>query len=285
VRIAEPRRALVIGAGPAGLEYARVAGARGHRVLVCEREPEVGGHVRVHSMLPTRQEYGRIATWLAAQARGNGAEIRTSTVVAPEGLDALLAAEQPDHVVVATGARYRRDGFQGQTAAPLPGSETGNCASWDEVVTGAVKPVGEVLVIDDLQDASAPLAAAKIAREGADSVRLLTRWPMVGMETIGDVYLLWVMRELYAAGVSVMTDHFVSEIDGGRVSVFNVYDPDRKAQIRADLIVMATARESENGLYHVLRERGVSVEMIGDAIAPRGTYEAVYEGHRQARKL
>ena len=48
---------------------------------------------------------------------------------------------------------------------------------------------------------------------------------------------------------------------------------------------MATARTSENRLYHALRERGASVEMIGDAVAPRGTYEAVYEGHRQARKL
>jgi hypothetical protein len=48
---------------------------------------------------------------------------------------------------------------------------------------------------------------------------------------------------------------------------------------------MATARQSVNGLYHVLQERGVSVETIGDATAPRGTYEAVYEGHRQARKL
>ena len=48
---------------------------------------------------------------------------------------------------------------------------------------------------------------------------------------------------------------------------------------------MATGRQSENSLYHALREQGRSVEMIGDAIAPRGTYEAVYEGHRAARKL
>jgi 2,4-dienoyl-CoA reductase-like NADH-dependent reductase (Old Yellow Enzyme family) len=282
--VSEPRRVLVIGAGPAGLEYARIAAARGHHVVVCEREAEVGGHVRLHSMLPTRQEYGRIATWLASQARSNGADIRTSSAVTADALDDVLAAERADHVVVATGARYRRDGFQGQTAAPLPGFETGNCASWDEVVKGEVKPAGEVLVLDDLQDATAPLTAAKIALEGA-SVRLITRWPMVGMETIGDVYLLWVMRELYAAGVQITTDHFVSEIDGRRVSLFNVYDEERTSEVSADLIVMATARQSENGLYHLLRERGVSVETIGDATAPRGTYEAVYEGHRQARKI
>jgi hypothetical protein len=55
--------------------------------------------------------------------------------------------------------------------------------------------------------------------------------------------------------------------------------------LEADWIVMATGRRSENGLYHLLRERGASVELIGDATAPRSTYEAVFEGHRQARKL
>ena len=48
---------------------------------------------------------------------------------------------------------------------------------------------------------------------------------------------------------------------------------------------MATGRQSDNDLYHAVRGRGISTEMIGDAIAPRTTYEAVYEGHRQARKL
>jgi hypothetical protein len=62
-------------------------------------------------------------------------------------------------------------------------------------------------------------------------------------------------------------------------------DPERTTDVNADWIVMVTARQSENRLYHLLRERGVSAETIGDATVPRGTYEAVYEGHRQARKL
>ena len=111
----------MIGGGPAGLEYARVAAARGHELVVLEREAEVGGHVRLHALLPGRQEYGQIARWLSRQATGNGAVIRTGEEIVEETLDELLAAEQPDHVVVATGSTYRRDGWQGQTAAPLPG--------------------------------------------------------------------------------------------------------------------------------------------------------------------
>jgi 2,4-dienoyl-CoA reductase-like NADH-dependent reductase (Old Yellow Enzyme family) len=284
VPVAEPRKALVIGGGPAGLEYARVAAARGHEVVVLEREAEVGGHVRLHALLPGRKEYGQIARWLERQATGNGAAIRVGEDVTEAVLDELLAAERPDHVVVATGSSYRRDGWQGQTAAPLPGWETGNCVTWNEIVTGAVTAAGPVVVVDDLQDATAPLTAAKLADDGL-AVSLVTRWPMVGMETIPEVYYLWVRHKLYESGVEVVPDHFVQRIDGSRVELVNVYVPDRTQTLDAETIVMVTGRRSENALYHLLRGRGVSVEMVGDAVAPRGTYEAVYEGHRQARKL
>ena len=283
-KVAEPKKVLVIGAGPAGLEYARVSAARGHDVLVLEDKAEVGGHVRVQSLLPSRAEYGTIATWLAAQARKNGAEIRTGSPVTAENLDAMLEAERPDHVVVATGSRVCRDGFQGWTAAPLPGWETGNCAGWDEVAEGKVSPAGEVVVLDDLQDVVAPLTAVGLAEKGA-SVKLITRWPMVGMETILDVYLDWILPKLYRAGVEMLCDTFVRRIDGRTVSVYNVHHDESTAELTADWIVMATGRQSENGLYSLLAERGMSAETIGDATAPRGTYEAVYEGHRQGRKL
>ncbi len=79
------------------------------------------------------------------------------------------ADEQPDHVVVATGSTYRRDGWQGQTAQPLPGWESGNCVTWDEVVTGRRRRRARCIVLDDLQDALAPLTAVKLAQDGARS--------------------------------------------------------------------------------------------------------------------
>ena len=284
VPVAQPKKTVVIGAGPAGLEYARVAAARGHGITVLEREREVGGHVRLLSLLPGRSEYGQIAKWLSRQAEKNGAKIRVGSEVSEDGLAALLESERPDHVVVATGSRHRRDGWQGQTAAPLPGWETGNCVTWDEVATGAVSCSGSIVVLDDLQNAAAPLTAVKLAKDGC-SVKLVTRWPMIGMDTMPEVYYLWIRQQLYEAGVEIMPDLFVKEISGRRVELLNVYMPDRTKTMDADWIVMATGRQSENRLYHALRERGASVEMIGDAIAPRSTYEAVYEGHRQARKL
>jgi 2,4-dienoyl-CoA reductase-like NADH-dependent reductase (Old Yellow Enzyme family) len=281
----DPKKVLVIGAGPAGLEFARVAAARGHGLVVFEREAEVGGHVRLESLLPTRGEYGLIASWLADQARKAGAEIHTSSPVTAESLDEVLAAEQPDHVVVATGSSVCRDGFQGWTGGPIAGWETGNCVGWDEVVTGAAHPTGDVIVLDDLCHVVAPLTAVALQQNGASRVRLVTRWPMVGLETILDVYLDWILPKLYEAGIEIVVDHFVESIDGRRATLVNVHHPATRSEVEVDAVVMVTGRRSENALYPLLRERGVSAELVGDAIAPRGTYEAVYEGHRQARKI
>jgi pyruvate/2-oxoglutarate dehydrogenase complex dihydrolipoamide dehydrogenase (E3) component len=283
-KVSAPRRVLVIGAGAAGLEYARVAAARGNEVVVHEREEAVGGHVRAYGALPNRQQYGTIATWLAEQARGNGATIKTNSPVTADNLDAVLAGLRPHHVVVATGARYRRDGFQGQTGKPLPGWKTGNCVTWDEVALDKVKVSGEVLVVDELADVAAPLTAVKLAKLGA-RVRLLTKWPMIGWETAAEVYLHWILTYLYEAEVEMITDHAVKSINGAEVEIANIYQPSRTRPVSADAIVMATARSSENTLYHLLRQRGVSVEAIGCAVAPRTVYEATLEGHRAARKL
>jgi 2,4-dienoyl-CoA reductase-like NADH-dependent reductase (Old Yellow Enzyme family)/thioredoxin reductase len=283
-KVSSPKRVLVIGAGPAGLEYARVAAARGNEVVVYEREQQVGGHVRAYGALPNRQQYGTIATWLAEQAAGNGATIRTGSPITAENIDGVLASERPDHIVVASGARYRRDGFQGQTGKPLPGWETGHCVSWDEVALDKVKVSGDVLVVDEMADVAAPLTAVKMAKLGA-KVRLLTKWPMIGWETTAEVYLHWILTYLYEAEVEIITDHAVKRINGTEVEIVNIYAPARSRRLKANTIVMATARSSENAMYHLLRERGRSVEAIGCAIAPRTVYEATLEGHRAARKL
>jgi len=283
-KVSAPKRVLVVGAGPSGLEYTRIAAACGNEVVVYEREQHVGGHVRAYGALPNRQQYGTIATWLAEQATGNGATIKTGSPVTPENIDGILAEERPDHVVVASGARYRRDGFQGQTGKPLPGWETGHCVTWDEVALDKVKISGDVLVVDEMADVAAPLTAVKLAKLGC-RVRLLTKWPMIGWETTAEVYLHWILTYLYEADVEMITDHAVKAINGKEVEIANIYQPSRVRPITADAIVMATSRSSENAIYHLLRQRGRSVEAIGCAVAPRTVYEATLEGHRAARKL
>jgi 2,4-dienoyl-CoA reductase-like NADH-dependent reductase (Old Yellow Enzyme family) len=285
VRVPKARKMLVIGGGPSGLEFSRVAAARGHEVTVYEKEREIGGHVRLTSLLPDRHEYFNIARWLSGQARKNGAVIYTGKTVCEANLDQVLEAEQPDHVVIATGSKVCVDGFQGWTAAPIRGWDSAYCVGWDEIITGAAKPRGKVLLIDDISTAVAPLTAVKMRLDGAEHVRLLTRWPMVAMETMYDVYHDWIMPKVFETGVEITVNHFVKHINGTEVTLFNVHYPKHEVTLRVDTIVMVTGRRSDNKLHDCVRARGLSVETIGDANAPRGTYEAVFEGHRSGRRV
>src|ERR1044072_9399332 len=108
-------RLRVWGAAPAGLEYARIAAARGNSVVVYEREEKVGGHVRAYGSLPHRGPFGNTAVWLAGRGARNNAAIKVTSPVSAENIDQVLATERPDHIVVATGARYRRDGVPGHS--------------------------------------------------------------------------------------------------------------------------------------------------------------------------
>ena len=108
---------------------------------------------------------------------------------------------------------------------------------------------------------------------------------MIGMETVPEVYFHWIMTYLHEAKVEIVSSHTVKRINGRSVEIANVYEPSQVRSIGAELIVMATARKSETEIYQILRQRGVSVEAIGCAVAPRSVYEATLEGHRAARAL
>jgi hypothetical protein len=254
-------------------------------VLVCEKSTEIGGHVLLQSRLPGRAQFGGIATWLGSQAQKGGAEIRLGVAVGPTELATICREFRADHVVVATGSRVCRDGFQGWTGEALPGVDTQRTYGWDEVISGSVAPTGDVVVIDDQADLIGPLIAVHLATHGARSVRLVTRWPMVGMETIADAYFEWIIPQVYQHNVQLSVDHFVKSIGPRSVTTYNIYAPDRVVEIPADTVVMVTARQSVNDLAEVARGLELTCEVIGDAVAPRSTYEAVFEGHRHARAV
>jgi hypothetical protein len=93
------------------------------------------------------------------------------------------------------------------------------------------------------------------------------------------------MTYLHETNVEILTSHSVKHINGRTAEIANVYERSKSRRIGAELIVMATARTSETEIYHLLRERRISVEAVGCAVAPRTVYEATLEGHRAARKL
>ena len=103
------------------------------------------------------------------------------------------------------------------------------------------------MVLDDLCDVVAPLTAVACKEGGADEVTLVTRWPMIGMETILDVYLDWILPKLYQTGVTVCVDHFVRRIEGDKVTLYNVHHDEAERTIEGRL--------DRHGDWPALRER------------------------------
>ena len=117
---AVPKRVLVVGGGPAGLEAARTAALRGHEVELHEATRRLGGQVAIAASAPHRSDIGAITEWLVDEIERLGVTIRLSSMVEPDIVDEV----DPDEVIVATGSTPRRDGFQLATpVTPIPGHD------------------------------------------------------------------------------------------------------------------------------------------------------------------
>jgi 2,4-dienoyl-CoA reductase-like NADH-dependent reductase (Old Yellow Enzyme family) len=170
-RASTPRRVVVVGAGPGGLEAARVAGERGHDVTVLEAMPWAGGQIQLAARNPRRRDLMGIVEWREAELARLGVDVRYDTFA--EAADVVALA--PDVVIIATGGLPQ-----------LPELEAGDdlvVTTWD-VLGGDVRPTGDVLLFDDNGSHSALSAAELIARSGA-RLEIVTPERMLGIEVGG----------------------------------------------------------------------------------------------------
>lgn len=156
------RKVVVIGAGPAGLEAARVASERGHEVVVFEAQPDPGGQVRLTAQSPRRREMISIIDWRMSQCAARDVEFHFNTWAEADDVTAL----NPDVVIVATGGLPNIELFE--TGKDTPHVVT----SWD-IIAGDIKPAQDVLVYDESGDHPA-LQAAEIAALAGSTVEIMT---------------------------------------------------------------------------------------------------------------
>ncbi len=159
---ASKKKIVIIGAGPAGLEAARVAAERGHDVTVFEAAPEAGGQVRLTAQSPRRREMIGIIEWRMAQCAARDVTFHFNTWAEAQNVTAL----NPDVVIVATGGLPNLELFEQQ------GEQAHVVSAWD-IISGDVKPAGKVLIYDESGDHPA-LQAAEVAASAGATVEVMT---------------------------------------------------------------------------------------------------------------
>ena len=278
---------LVVGAGPAGLEAAHALGKRGYRVTLAEARTQAGGRVSRESALPNLNAWARVRDYRLGQI--------APMVNVELYLDSELSAEQvlefgADHVALATGATWQRDGVGRHVRAPIPGAEFPHAMSPDDIMDGERPDKGPVVVFDDDHYYMGSMMADLLAGEGYQ-VTLATPGLCVGSWTEYTLEQGHIERRLVGLGVEILPRHSVVALGGGSVEMVNLVTGE--SVNRPGALVPVTMRLPNDLLYDALmadpgklEAAGItSVRRIGDCYGPATIAAAVYEGHRYAREL
>ena len=281
-----PRRIAVIGAGPAGLRVAATSAARGHEVIVFERESEPGGHLREIAWLPTRESWSRAVDDLVAAIDRCGGRLETRT---PLGLDDALALPA-DAFVVATGATWDESGASARRPdrAEIPGLRSAFVVALGHALERArVDPrsFGQRVVILDETGGYAPLGLAEVLAGAGSRVHVVTPASTIGAETALELELPHLMPRLRRLGVELLTWHDIERVDGRRVMLEDVWGGARASIEDVDAIVLARQRLPRQALFDELRSAGREASLVGDARAPRTTLAVIHEAEALARAL
>jgi 2,4-dienoyl-CoA reductase-like NADH-dependent reductase (Old Yellow Enzyme family)/thioredoxin reductase len=257
------KKVLVIGGGPAGLEAARVARMRGHRVTLWEKRPFLGGQMRLASIPPNKQNFRRSLDWMIREVEREGVEIRLHT----EGKLDHIREENPDAVIVAAGAR---------PVFPQTFSGPKVMTAWD-VLAG--RETGKEVLI--LGGGMIGMETAEFLSGKGCRVTVAEMLPNLAADMEGTNRAL-LLERLPASGISVKLSAKAERVQEGRALVET---SEGKEWLEADTIVLALGSQPNQEILLALEGKVSSLLPIGDCLEPRRAKEAIHEGFALGLKI
>jgi len=275
----EPRDVLVVGAGPAGLEAARVAAERGHRVEIVEAAAMIGGQFRLAGMQPRRAQILDLMDWYEREFQRLGVRLRLNSY--------LDTADIADHVagvvVLATGSLPDETGFQRWVPEEptLPGIEAGRVWS-PEAVLRREAQLGDAVVVYDEGGNWRGVGTAWALAEQGKQVTIVTPDAFVGKEIARTAADGPARRRMGALGVRMLTEHRLVRWHGNGVTVRS-FLTGKDEVIAASALVMATTNRAFDPFPEAIP--GKVLHRIGDCAAPRLAAYAFHEGRKAGMTL
>jgi len=275
----QPKRVLVVGGGPAGLEAARVAAERGHRVVLAEASDRLGGQFRLAGLQPRRAQILDLIDWYERQLGKLQVEVRYRQYMEAEDVE----HEDTDQIIIATGSLPPEGAFQ--KALPqfdtIPGG--GAVLSAEAVMAREARPGKRILLLDDGGNWKGCGTAWRLAEDGHE-VTLVTPDALVGKELQRMAADAPLRRALARLGVRFITESAVLHWNGKAAKVASLLDGSER-QVEADALVFAATSMAEDSLAVELAARGIAFTAIGDCTAARQAAYAIHDGRKAGLSL
>lgn len=262
-----PRKVLVVGGGPAGMEAARVAALRGHRVTLCEKEPRLGGQLLTATVSPHKDRIRPLAEYLETQVRKLGVEINLGT----EATAALVEQINPQAVILATGVTA--------ITPDIPGLNQAHPVHATDVLSGRVA-VGDSVVV--IGGELVGCETAEFLAEKGKKITVTRRGPEMALG-VGPSLRTFFLNRLAEKGVTVLPGIKYNEVTPDGLVVTT--KEGEKKTIAADNIVLAAGSTPNNKLYRELEGKVPEVHLVGDCAEPRTIRDAIADGFRTAYQL
>lgn len=284
-RVTQPKKILIVGGGPAGLEAARTLALRGHKVELHDAMRRLGGQVAMAADAPHRADVGQITRWLESEIETLGVEVHLNSMV-----DADMVAEiAPDEVIVATGTTPRYDGFQVATpSVPVPGWDLPHVHnSWELFGVGGKPDIkGPAVVFDDTGTFEA-ISVADVLLQAGVPVTMVSRTEQLGQNVPFPPVTVGAARErLMSADFDFIGGHYIRNITPDEVEI-GVLFTDRVRRIPAKTVVLVSFNQPNRDLSEQLAARfsNVNIHLVGDVRGRNSMMTAIHEAAEVARAI